>query len=52
MAWRGPETPGEYPTLGFVAVQWIEEHCVVPDGPRAGELIRLTDEQYRLILQH
>ena len=25
---------------------------MVPDGPRAGELLRLTDEQYRLLLQH
>lgn len=52
MVWRGAETPGEYPTLGFTAVEWIEEYCVVPDGPHAGEPMRLTDEQYRLLLQH
>ena len=44
-AWR-------VPTLGFVAIDWIESNCVVPDGVRAGQSFVLTDEQYRFVLQH
>ena len=40
--WRGPQVPGEHPTLGWTAIDWIEENCVVPDGPFAGESFRLT----------
>lgn len=29
----------------FVAVEWIEEHCVVPDGFRRGDRFRLYDGQ-------
>lgn len=52
MVWRGPSEPGEFPTLGFVAIDWIESNCVVPDGVRAGQSFVLTDEQYRFVLQH
>jgi hypothetical protein len=27
----------DYPTLGFLATDWVEAHCVVPDGFRIGE---------------
>lgn len=50
--WRGPSEPGEYPTLGFAVIDWIEAHCVVPDGLRAGEPFVLTEEQARFVLQH
>ena len=52
MPWRGAEHPGEFPTLGFAVADWIEAHCVVPDGDRAGEPFRLTDEQLRFVLAH
>lgn len=42
--WRGPRVAGERPTLGWIAVDWIEENCVVPDGPYAGEPFRLTHD--------
>ena len=52
MPWRGPEVPGEYPTLGYQVADWIEAHCAIPDGEQAGEPFILTDEQLRFILQH
>jgi len=50
--WRGPETPGEFPTLGHEVAEWIEEHCVIPDGDRMGAPFALTDEQLRFLLWH
>ena len=44
MPWRGPRRPGEYPTIGTQVAQWIEAHCVIPDGIHQNELYRLTDE--------
>lgn len=52
MPWRGAETPGEFPTLGHLIADWIEEHCVIPDGDRAGQPFILTDEQLRFVLFH
>lgn len=52
MPWRGPEYPGEFPTLGYQVAEWVEEMCVVPDGDHAGEPFRLTDEQLRWYLWH
>lgn len=52
MSWRGPNEPGEYPTIGWAVIDWIEEHCVIPDGDRAGDPFVLTDEQARFILRH
>ena len=52
MPWRGPEVPGEYPTLGYQVADWIEAHCAIPDGEQAGEPFILIDEQLRFILQH
>jgi hypothetical protein len=50
--WRGPEVPGEFPTLGYLVADWIEAHCAVPDGNAVGQPFELTDEQLRLILFH
>lgn len=50
--WRGPRTPGEFPTLGHVVAEWIEANCVIPDGVDAGQPFVLTDEQYRFVLWH
>lgn len=52
LPWRGPSEPGEWPTLGFVVAEWIEAHCVIPDGDNAGAPFVLTDEQYRFVLSH
>ena len=49
MPWRGPEVPGEYPTLGGLVADWIEAHCVIPDGEHAGAPYLLTDEMVRFL---
>jgi len=44
--WRGPNEPGEFPSLGWLIGEWIEEHCIVPDGEKLGEPYLLTDEMW------
>jgi hypothetical protein len=51
MPWRGPEEPGEYPTLGYDVGEWIESHCVIPDGYWMGQPYRLTDEMWRFLIK-
>lgn len=51
MPWRGPEVPGEYPTLGWQVIDLIESRCVIPDGPRAGEQFIPADEQVEYLLR-
>lgn len=48
--WRGPSEPGEYPTLGWQVIDWIEANLVVPDGPQRGRPLVLTNEQARHLL--
>lgn len=50
MPWRGPEQPGEFPTLGHLIAEWIEDSCVIPDRHNAGERFELTAEQERWLL--
>lgn len=50
-AWRGPELPGEYPTLGYQVADWIEQRCAIPDGDRVGEPYLLTDEMLHFLLE-
>ncbi len=50
MPWRGPDAPGEFPTLGWAVGQWIESHVVIPDGYQMGEPYRLTDEMWNFLL--
>jgi hypothetical protein len=45
MPWKGPEYPGEFPSLGFEILTWLEEHLVIPDGDRRGEPFVPTREQ-------
>lgn len=52
MPWRGPEFPGEVPTLGNLVGEWIESHCVIPDGDHAGEPYLLTNEMWDFLLRH
>src|SRR5690606_36652502 len=46
-----PEYVVAWPTL-YVAVDWIEAHCVVPDGFRRGAPMRLYDWQAWCTLNH
>jgi hypothetical protein len=52
MPWRGPNEPGEFPTLGYQVGEWMESHLVIPDGYRKGEPYLLTDEMWRFLLWH
>ena len=42
---RGPEFPGEFPSLGWLAAEWINENCAQPDRHNRGAQFELTDEQ-------
>jgi hypothetical protein len=48
--WGGP--PEELPTLGAEVGEWIEGHCVIPDGEQVGRPYRLTDEMWEFLLHH
>lgn len=48
--WRGPEIPGEFPTLGYQVADWIEARCAIPDRELIGSPFLLTDEQLRFLL--
>ncbi|MDF1596960.1 MAG: hypothetical protein P1T08_12850 [Acidimicrobiia bacterium] len=50
MPWRGPEYPGEFPTLGYQVGDLIEACCVIPDGDQVGEPYLLTDEMWHHLL--
>lgn len=52
MPWRGPEYRGEFPSLGWLVGEWIEEFCVVPDGDLLGEPYKLTDEMWTFLVWH
>jgi hypothetical protein len=52
MPWRGPSFPGEFPTLGYLVAELIQERCVIPDGDHAGEPYVLTNEMLRFLLWH
>ncbi|XBB66854.1 hypothetical protein ABFU82_22520 [Nocardioides sp. WV_118_6] len=50
MPWRGPDMPGEFPTLGYLAAEWIEDTLRFTDGPKEGQPVRLYEEQVRHLL--
>ena len=52
MPWRGPDHPGEFPSLGWLIGEWIEEHCVIPDGDLLGMPYLLTDEMWTFLVWH
>jgi hypothetical protein len=48
--WRGPSEPGEFPTLGWQVIDWIEANLIVPGGAQRGAPLVLTTEQARHVL--
>ena len=50
MPWRGPEYPGEFPTLGYGVGDWIENNLIIPDRQSKGLPFLLTDEQWNHML--
>ena len=47
--WRKPAYAGEYPTLGWGIVDFIENYLRVPAGDGTGQPLKLTDEQVLFI---
>lgn len=47
-----PSEPGEVPTLGWVVIDWIEDSFSVPSGLKAGQPIKLYDEQVEWFLNY
>jgi hypothetical protein len=47
--WRGPQYPGDVPTLGWVVLDWITDNLPSPADP--SQAFVLTDEQARLVLR-
>lgn len=45
--WQTPNLPGftEWSERSSRNARWLEANCYVPDGPKAGEKLRLTDHQ-------
>lgn len=50
MPWRGAQEPGEFPTLGHLAAEWIEDTLVFTEGRKIGQPFTLYDEQYAHLL--
>jgi hypothetical protein len=48
--WRGPTEDVHFPTLGYDVGEWIEAHCIVPDGYLQGQPYRLTDEMWTFLI--
>lgn len=42
----------DFPTLGFLAADWMEAHCVVPSGPDLGAPFVLDGWQLEAVLSH
>lgn len=50
--WRGPKYEGEFPSLGWAMVEWIESLGLeVPAGPKIGEPLRLTNSQIEFFVR-
>lgn len=49
--WRGPSYEGEFPSLGPVIVDWIEEFLCHGPGDVIGEPIEIDDEFYEFIVK-
>ncbi|TCO47310.1 terminase [Actinocrispum wychmicini] len=49
MPWRGPQYPGEFPSLGWSLLEWWADFLPAPSDPDAPLL--LTDEQARLVVR-
>jgi hypothetical protein len=51
MPWREPDYPGEFPSLGWGVVEWIEDSLTVPDGESQGAPLKLTDEMVSFLVR-
>ncbi len=51
MPWRGPEYPGEFPSLGWQIVDFYEAAARVPAGPLYGQPFELTVDQVQFFVR-
>lgn len=51
MPWRPPDYDGEFPSLGWDIVDWIEASLTVPDGEDQGRPLKLTNEQVSFVVR-
>lgn len=42
----------DFPTLGFLAADWIAQHCIVPDGFKKGRPFEMADWQLWCTVNH
>lgn len=49
--WRGPAYPGEFPSLGWAVVDWIEDHLCHGPGDVLGEPVELDDELAEFVVK-
>ena len=45
MTWRGPKYPGDFPSLGYGIIKFLEEDFRPPAGPLKNEPLKLTPWQ-------
>lgn len=51
MPWRGPEYQGEFPSLGWDIIDWIEASLTIPDGRHQGDPLKLTQEMAEFVVK-
>lgn len=51
MPWRGPEYEGEFPSLGWQVIDFLEAGVKVPAGPLYGQDIELTADQVQFFVR-
>lgn len=49
--WRGPEYEGEFPSLGWQVIDFLEAGVKVPAGPLYGQQIELTADQVQFFVR-
>lgn len=47
-----PDRSVDFPTLGFLVADWIEAHCIIPDGFKLGQPFRLYNDQLFFLCNH
>jgi hypothetical protein len=52
MPWKGPSHQGDFPSLGYLVSDWVEAHCIVPDGFSKGDPFVWVDEQLVFGVHH
>lgn len=52
MTATGSEWVVSWPTIGFLVADWVEQHCIVPDGWSKGEPFEMYDWQLWCTVNH